>query len=164
MDDANVKAKDLAGIYLVGGSTRIPLVGSSIYRRLQVMPSVQDNPKSVVALGAAAWDMALRTLPRPTSAPQATGASQASTAVTQAPSFAPGPAPTAAQPGQPVGIPARPLQTPPQVSPQPPAPGAPTPGTSQFRSAIVMAVGSTRGPMDVCACRSSSSTSRARPR
>jgi hypothetical protein len=51
LDDANVKAKDLAGIYLVGGSSRIPLVGSSIYRRLQVMPSVQDNPKSVVALG-----------------------------------------------------------------------------------------------------------------
>ena len=64
LDDANVKAKDLAGIYLVGGSSRIPLVGTSIYRRLEVMPSVQDNPKSVVALGAAAWDMALKTLPR----------------------------------------------------------------------------------------------------
>ncbi len=57
LEDANVKAKDLAGIYLVGGSSRIPLVGATIYRRLNVKPMVQDNPKSVVAMGAAAWDM-----------------------------------------------------------------------------------------------------------
>ena len=145
LDDANVKAKDLAGIYLVGGSSRIPLVGSSIYRRLQVMPSVQDNPKSVVALGAAAWDMALRTLPRPAlllRRPGPESSPQASGGVTQTQTFAPGPPPTVAQPGQPVGIPAQPLQTTPASgSPHPPAPGAPTPGTSQFRSAIVMAVG-----------------------
>jgi molecular chaperone DnaK len=150
LDDANVKAKDLAGIYLVGGSSRIPLVGSSIYRRLQVMPSVQDNPKSVVALGAAAWDMALRTLPRPTFAPQAPGMPQGSTAVAQAPTFTPGPAPPATQPGQPIGIPAQPMQAPPQAA-QPPAPSAPAPGTSQFRSAIVMAVGIDAWP-DGCVC------------
>jgi molecular chaperone DnaK len=57
LEDANVKAKDLAGIYLVGGSSRIPLVGATIYRRLNVKPMVQDNPKSVVAMGAASWNM-----------------------------------------------------------------------------------------------------------
>jgi len=53
--DAGVVAKSLAGLYLVGGSSRIPLVAESIWRKLAVRPSVQDNPKSVVALGAAAW-------------------------------------------------------------------------------------------------------------
>ena len=53
--DAGVAAKDLAGLYLVGGSSRIPLVATVIWRRLGVRPAVQDNPKSVVALGAAGW-------------------------------------------------------------------------------------------------------------
>ena len=55
LGDANVKPQDLAGIFLVGGSSRIPLVADRIWRRLDVRPAVQDNPKSVVALGAAAW-------------------------------------------------------------------------------------------------------------
>jgi actin-like ATPase involved in cell morphogenesis len=53
--DAGVAVADLAGVYLVGGSSRIPLVESTIWRRLGVKPMVQDSPKSVVALGAAAW-------------------------------------------------------------------------------------------------------------
>ena len=169
LDDASVKAKDLAGIFLVGGSSRIPLVGSTIYRRLQVMPSVQDNPKSVVALGAAAWDMALKTLPpRQPAAPQVAGPStgQMGTTLlgTQSPATAPGQAPPFAPPGQPVGIPAQPRQPdqPPQQgqplqpgqgqqgSPGPPPPGAATPGTTQFR-AIVMAVGIDAWP-DGCVC------------
>jgi molecular chaperone DnaK len=55
LSEAGVTANDLAGIYLVGGSSRIPLVADMIWRRLGVKPSVQDNPKSVVATGAAAW-------------------------------------------------------------------------------------------------------------
>jgi actin-like ATPase involved in cell morphogenesis len=53
--DADVTADRLAGLYLVGGSSRIPLVAQTLWRRLGVRPSVQDNPKSVVAMGAAAW-------------------------------------------------------------------------------------------------------------
>jgi len=53
--DARVGVADLGGIYLVGGSSRIPLVADTIWRRLGVQPAVQDNPKSVVALGAAGW-------------------------------------------------------------------------------------------------------------
>jgi molecular chaperone DnaK len=53
--DAGVAVSDLAGIYLVGGSSRIPLAETTIWRRLGVRPMVQDSPKSVVALGAAAW-------------------------------------------------------------------------------------------------------------
>jgi actin-like ATPase involved in cell morphogenesis len=53
--DADVAAADLDGLYLVGGSSRIPLVADAIWRRLKMRPQVQDNPKSVVALGAVAW-------------------------------------------------------------------------------------------------------------
>lgn len=55
LKDASVNASDLAGLYLVGGSSRIPLVADSLWRRLGVKPAVQDNPKSVVALGAACF-------------------------------------------------------------------------------------------------------------
>ena len=58
LSDAKVAATDLAGIYLVGGSSRIPVVADTIWRRLGVQPAVQDNPKSVVALGAAGWTQA----------------------------------------------------------------------------------------------------------
>lgn len=53
--DSRVTATDLAGIFLTGGSSRIPLVAQTIRRRLGVLPKVQGNPKSVVALGAAMW-------------------------------------------------------------------------------------------------------------
>jgi molecular chaperone DnaK len=53
--DATVTVEDLAGIYMVGGSSRIPLVASTLWRRLGVRPAVHENPKSVVAMGAAAW-------------------------------------------------------------------------------------------------------------
>ncbi len=55
LEDARVAPSDLAGIYLIGGSSRIPLVADTIWRRLEVRPVVQDNPKSVVALGASGW-------------------------------------------------------------------------------------------------------------
>jgi actin-like ATPase involved in cell morphogenesis len=53
--DAGVSPDQLAGLYLVGGSSRIPLVAGTIWRRLGIRPAVQDNPKSVVAMGAAGW-------------------------------------------------------------------------------------------------------------
>jgi molecular chaperone DnaK len=44
---------DLDGIYLVGGSSRIPLIAQTIWQRLEVEPHTYDDPKAVVALGAA---------------------------------------------------------------------------------------------------------------
>jgi actin-like ATPase involved in cell morphogenesis len=55
MSDAAVTPEQLAGVYLVGGSSRIPVVAEKLWRRLGITPSVQDSPKSVVALGAARW-------------------------------------------------------------------------------------------------------------
>jgi actin-like ATPase involved in cell morphogenesis len=42
----------LAGIYLVGGSSRIPLVATLIAERLRVVPTSLDQPETAVALGA----------------------------------------------------------------------------------------------------------------
>jgi len=69
--DAGVTAGDLAGVYLVGGSSRIPLVADTIWRRLQVRPSVQDNPKAVVAAGAVVWRAVGAAPAAPASAPVA---------------------------------------------------------------------------------------------
>ncbi|GHF86219.1 actin-like ATPase involved in cell morphogenesis [Amycolatopsis bartoniae] len=42
----------LAGIYLVGGSSRLPLVGSMIAEKLGVVPVSLDQPETAVAFGA----------------------------------------------------------------------------------------------------------------
>lgn len=43
----------LLGIYLVGGSSRIPLIASSIGDRLGIVPITLDQPETSVAMGAA---------------------------------------------------------------------------------------------------------------
>lgn len=43
---------DLAGIFLVGGSSRIPLVSQLVHKRCGVMPTSLDQPETVVARGA----------------------------------------------------------------------------------------------------------------
>jgi len=49
---AGLTPQRLAGIYLVGGSSRLPLVGSMISEKLGVVPVSLDQPETAVALGA----------------------------------------------------------------------------------------------------------------
>ncbi|WP_216208141.1 Hsp70 family protein [Amycolatopsis aidingensis] len=49
---AGLSAEHLAGIYLVGGSSRLPLVGTMIAEKLGVVPGSLDQPEAAVALGA----------------------------------------------------------------------------------------------------------------
>ncbi|MFI9006298.1 Hsp70 family protein [Actinosynnema sp. NPDC053489] len=42
----------LAGIYLVGGASRIPLVANMIAERVRIVPTSLDQPETAVALGA----------------------------------------------------------------------------------------------------------------
>ncbi len=51
--DAGLSADRLAGAYLAGGSSRIPLITRMISARLGIVPKRLDDPKAVVALGAA---------------------------------------------------------------------------------------------------------------
>jgi Hsp70 protein len=74
-------AEHLAGIYLVGGSSRLPLVASLIGEQLRIVPTTLDQPETAVALGAhhvsrdgaAMWTQDFRTGPpsNPVSMPQA---------------------------------------------------------------------------------------------
>jgi len=68
--EAGVAAADLAGLYLVGGSSRIPLVAHRLQARFGVVPTMQDSPKSVVATGAATWTVGP---PAPAPAPSPDG-------------------------------------------------------------------------------------------
>jgi len=146
LQDADATPSDLAGLYLVGGSSRIPLVADTIWRRLQVRPLVQENPKSVVALGAAAWLPALRA---PPGAPPLSPV--ASPPASPVPSPVPAPIPPAASPppGSPTGS-LRWPSDPPAVSPPPG--GGPPPGTTSVRSALVMSLESDAWPAG-CDCR-----------
>ncbi|MGI5504466.1 type VII secretion-associated protein [Lentzea sp. CA-135723] len=50
--DAGVAPQRLAGVFLVGGSSRIPLVARLVHEQLRVVPTSIDQPETVVARGA----------------------------------------------------------------------------------------------------------------
>jgi type VII secretion-associated protein (TIGR03931 family) len=50
--EAGLAPADLAGIFLVGGSSRIPLVSRLVHQRCGVVPTTLDQPETVVARGA----------------------------------------------------------------------------------------------------------------
>ena len=52
LKDANITAKDIDKVLLVGGSTRIPMVQEMIKKELGKEPSREVNPDEVVAMGA----------------------------------------------------------------------------------------------------------------
>ncbi|MGI5240909.1 Hsp70 family protein [Dactylosporangium sp. CA-139066] len=49
---AGVRHEEIAGVFLVGGSSRIPLVASLLHRALRIAPTVIDQPELVVAIGS----------------------------------------------------------------------------------------------------------------
>ena len=51
--DAGLRIDDLAAIFLVGGSSRVPLVAQMVTERFGSRVITRDEPKGVVALGAA---------------------------------------------------------------------------------------------------------------
>ncbi len=53
LQQANVVARDLAGVILVGGPTRLPLIRHAVKEYFQQEPRTDVNPDEVVALGAA---------------------------------------------------------------------------------------------------------------
>ena len=53
IERAGVARNKLAGIYLVGGSSRIPLIATVISEKLGVVASTLDQPETSVAMGAA---------------------------------------------------------------------------------------------------------------
>ncbi|MEU5157493.1 Hsp70 family protein [Glycomyces sp. NPDC021274] len=49
-----------AGVFLVGGASRMPLVGTMLHRSLGLAPTVLDQPEVVVAEGSVLWTQADR--------------------------------------------------------------------------------------------------------
>ncbi|AVT40032.1 heat-shock protein Hsp70 [Plantactinospora sp. BB1] len=66
--DAHVAEPDLSAIFLVGGSTRIPLVGTLLHRALGRPPVVLDQPELAVAYGSIAAPHRSAPLSSPTTA------------------------------------------------------------------------------------------------
>jgi hypothetical protein len=52
LSSAGVPPEDVAGVFLVGGSSRIPLAATLLHRTLRIAPTVIDQPEIVVAEGA----------------------------------------------------------------------------------------------------------------
>ena len=52
LGSAGVAAAELAGLFLVGGSSRMPLAGLLLHRHLGVAPTVVEQPELVVAEGS----------------------------------------------------------------------------------------------------------------
>ncbi|RZS37132.1 chaperone protein HscA [Herbihabitans rhizosphaerae] len=50
--EAGLTPHSLSGIFLVGGSSRIPMVGRLVHERTGVVPTTLDQPETVVARGA----------------------------------------------------------------------------------------------------------------
>jgi molecular chaperone DnaK len=55
MANAGLEPSDLAGVFLVGGSTRMPCIERSVKNVYEMEPTKFGNPDEVVALGAALW-------------------------------------------------------------------------------------------------------------
>ena len=55
---AGLQTSDMKAIYLAGGSSRIPLVARLIQERMGMAPEHLDDPKAVIAMGAARLDSA----------------------------------------------------------------------------------------------------------
>jgi hypothetical protein len=49
---AGVRADQIRGLFLVGGSSRVPLVSTLLHQRLAVAPTLIEQPELVVALGS----------------------------------------------------------------------------------------------------------------
>ncbi|EHR51984.1 molecular chaperone [Saccharomonospora marina XMU15] len=136
VSSAGLTPDRLAGIYLVGGSSRLPLVGTLLSEKLGVVPTSLDQPETAVALGAhhvAADGISMRT--QQVDGQAATAGHPARPAVAAAPPQATvtAPAPTGA-----AGYPARPgypgAPAPHDLSRQPPGPGFPSFSAPQQRA------------------------------
>ncbi|OZM74912.1 type VII secretion-associated protein [Amycolatopsis antarctica] len=52
IEEAGLRPQQLTGIFLVGGSSRIPMVSRLVHERTGVVPTTLDQPETVVARGA----------------------------------------------------------------------------------------------------------------
>ncbi|WP_432985998.1 Hsp70 family protein [Dactylosporangium sp. CA-233914] len=66
---AGVRTDQIGGLFLVGGSSRIPMVSTLLHQRLGVAPTLIEQPELVVALGSVLAAMPSRPAPFPAAPP-----------------------------------------------------------------------------------------------
>ncbi|TCP53243.1 chaperone protein HscA [Tamaricihabitans halophyticus] len=127
IDEAGLRPKQLTAIFLVGGSSRIPMIARLLHARTGVMPTTLDQPETVVARGA---------LRATTAEPDQTGGAPAGAQAPRHPTSGPRPVPPAVAATQQVGGPTQQVGAGPtqqvgqgrqtnQAQPPPNRPGAP---------------------------------------
>ncbi|GAA0278179.1 Hsp70 family protein [Cryptosporangium japonicum] len=104
--EAHLNPRDLVGIFLVGGSSRIPLAAHLIHSQLQVAPTALEQPETVVAEGS----LRVGSLPGEGGAPTGRPVSAPVPPRSGPPLRTGGPQLSGAQP---VSAPARPVSAPP---------------------------------------------------
>ncbi|WP_433056711.1 Hsp70 family protein [Dactylosporangium sp. CS-033363] len=70
---AGVRTDQIGGLFLVGGSSRIPMVSTLLHQRLGVAPTLIEQPELVVALGSVLAAMPARPAPFPQGPPAPPG-------------------------------------------------------------------------------------------
>jgi molecular chaperone DnaK (HSP70) len=126
IDSARLAPKDLVGIFLVGGSSRIPLAAHLIHTELGTAPTTLEQPETVVVegalcIGAAVTPVRASGMPRQVT-PQPVAPQRP---VSAAPMPQATHAPVSASPMS--GVPVSPAVQRPPVQPQRPAPVMPPP-------------------------------------
>ncbi|TNC28813.1 type VII secretion-associated protein [Amycolatopsis alkalitolerans] len=117
IEEAGLRPKQLTAIFLVGGSSRIPMISRLVHERTGVVPTTLDQPETVVARGAL---LAVRTEPE-RAAPPPRPMADRRTELVRSPN-APRPAAFAARP------PVRPFSAQQARPPAPPPPVSPPRG------------------------------------
>ena len=137
--EAHLNPRDLVGIFLVGGSSRIPLAAHLIHSQLGVAPTALEQPETVVAEGS----LRVGTLPDSAGA-HSSGAHLQGLARPSLPTQRP-PMGAPISGGQPVSAPARPVSgaTP---TPQRPMPSGPPASPAPVRSPMPPRVGNPMPP------------------
>lgn len=125
---AGLAPGDLVGIFLVGGSSRIPLAANLIHTELGVAPTTLEQPETVVAEGALCVGAPARPVP---AAPPGVGSSGTPRPVSPAARPVSGPRPPVLAPRPPLPAPGAPLVGPgaPVAAPRPGVAGMPVPAS-----------------------------------
>lgn len=89
IEEAGLRPQQLTAIFLVGGSSRIPMISRLVHERARVVPTTLDQPETVVARGAllAVAGAPDRPAPPPACAPEPLGEQR--TRFVRAPGFPP---------------------------------------------------------------------------
>ena len=129
IEEAELRPKQLSAIFLVGGSSRIPMISRLVHERTGVVPTTLDQPETVVARGAL---LAVHKGPPPRQRGPARSVAGRRTPTPPRPGFAPRPPTPAAglpRPAVPGQGPQAVRRPPPQAPPRgPQGPGSPPRG------------------------------------